>query len=297
MTKTQYNFAVLFSDVSGSTHIYETLGDTKASNIINDVLSLMSAIVKEHAGTVVKTIGDEVMCRFYDANNAVEAACAINEQLANKPAVENIKLAVRTGIHWGPALLQEDGDLLGDVVNVAARMTGIAKAREIIATQGVFAKLNAVLQYKCREFDRAAVKGKSEEVIIYEIVWEPKDVTRISSIVNSIPLTESTESLEIRYQDQVKILSGNSSPLQLGRSKQCDLMIASPLASRSHATIKFSRGKFILTDQSTNGTYIQFEKGKQFYLRRENLPLSGSGIISLGEEITPNSAHLIYYKL
>lgn len=297
MDKTQHNFAVLFADVAGSTHIYEQFGDTKASKIVNSVLAMMTDIVNQHAGTLIKTIGDEVMCRFYDVNNAAEAACEIHEKMEKEPPSKEIKLAVRIGLHWGPALLQDDGDLLGDVVNVAARMTSIAKAGQIITTGETVASLSTLLTYKCREFDRAEVKGKSEPLIIYEVVWEPQDVTRMAPIVSDIPKADVVSSLEIQYQDVHKIISSESGVVLMGRGDQCDLVVQSPLASRSHASIKFSRDKFILVDQSTNGTYVRFSDGKHFYLRRESLPLSGTGAINLGEDFTADKKNSIHFKL
>ena len=297
MEQTQHNFAVLFADVAGSTHIYEKFGDAKASSIINDVLTLMTEIVRNHAGILVKTIGDEVMCRFYDIDNAVEAACEFNERLDRDPPSHDMPLAVRTGLHWGPALLQDDGDLLGDVVNVAARMTSIAQARQIITTEDVVAGLSDSLKYKCREFDRTEVKGKSESMIVYEVVWEPQDVTRLAPISKVIPQVMAVTPIVIEYQDFQRVISNDSGSLLMGRGEQCDLVVQSPLASRNHATIKINRGKFVLVDQSTNGTYVRFKNGKQFYLRRENLPLSESGVISLGEQFTTDDTHLIHFNV
>lgn len=297
MEKTKHSFAVLFADIAGSTRIYEKFGDTKASGIIKDVLTLMTEIANNHAGTLVKTIGDEVMCRFYDINNAVQTACEINERLSSNPPSSEIALAARTGVHWGPALLQKDGDLLGDVVNVAARMTSIAQARQIITTEEAVSRLDISLKQKCREFDRAEVKGKSDSMMIYEVVWEPQDVTRMASIPTVTPQPSPITSLEIEYRDHHKIISSESVVVLMGRGKQCDIIVQSPLASRNHAIIKTNRGKFVLIDQSTNGTYVRFNSGKQFYLRRETLPLSESGVISLGEKFTTDSAHLIYFNI
>ncbi len=296
MEKTQKNFAVLFADVAGSTHIYEKFGDTKASAIINTTLNIMTEIVEQHGGILIKTIGDEVMCRFDHVDNAVESACEFNEQLDINPPFQKIILVVRTGIHWGPALLQEDGDLFGDVVNVAARMTGIAQARQIITTEDTVSHLNEHLKLKCREFDRAEVKGKAESLVIYEVVWEPQYVTRLVPILNITPKASAVKPLLVTYQDFKKTISSETGPVLMGRSEQCDIVVQSPVASRNHAAIKFNRGKFILVDQSTNGTYVCLSDGKKFYLRRENLPLSGSGIISLGEEFGADETHYIHFK-
>ncbi|NNF17277.1 MAG: adenylate/guanylate cyclase domain-containing protein [Gammaproteobacteria bacterium] len=296
MEQTQHNFAVLFADVAGSTSMYEKFGDVRASKLISDVLEIMFEIIARHKGVVIKTIGDEVMCRFPRADNAVESACEIHEALDAHPPCPDVQLAVRIGLHWGSALLQEDGDLLGDAVNVAARMTGIAQERQIITTEEAVSQLTPALREKCREFDRAAVKGKSEEVIIYEMVWEPTDVTRMGSTPSAAAHAPNITPLTIRYHDVQETFTAESPPLLIGRGPLCNLVVQSPLASRNHAIIRYSRGKFIYMDQSTNGTYVHTEHGKRFYLRREILPLSGNGIICLGEPIEEGDKNLLYYS-
>jgi len=295
MNDKQQYFAVLFSDIAGSTQIYEKLGDAKASHVINSILNMLIETVELHGGTLIKTIGDEIMCRFTHADAALESACQFNTKLDSTQAPESIKLAVRTGIHWGPALLQADGDLLGDGVNVAARMTSIAKARQIIITQETYTNISTPLKSKCREFDRSEVKGKSELMVIFEVIWEPKDITRMAPIINTDAHVAPAE-LDVFYQNNHKTLSAQSGPMTLGRGEHCDFIVKSQLASRNHAIIKYNRGKYILIDQSTNGTYVQFENGKTFYLRRENLPLSENGKINLGENFESNRSHEISFQ-
>jgi len=297
MEETQQNYTIMFADVAGSTRIYDTLGDSKASELINYTLELMSAITARHGGVVIKTIGDEVMCRFPTVDNAVETAIEIHETLDNDHSHGDVKLAVRIGLHCGPALLQDDGDLLGDAVNVAARMAGVAKARQIITTEDTVQRLNEMLSAMCREFDRATVKGKAEQIIIYEVVWEQEDVTRMSTVSRAIPPADTVPPITITYKDQVRTMHSTSSPMMIGRGSQCNLVVDSTLASRTHVVIEFNRGKYILIDQSTNGTYVSSNDGKYIYLRRENLPLWGSGTICLGEEISPDKEHLIHYEI
>lgn len=296
MKDTQQNFAVLFADVANSTHIFEICGNTEASRIINKLLTRMTVIVEQNDGTLVKTIGDEIMGFFFNVDNAIEAACQINKAIEAMSPVNDLTLAIRTGIDWGPAVEQENGDLLGDVVIVASRMTDIAQAGQIITTEDVVSKLSPELKNKCREFDRAAIKGKLEPLVIYEVVWEPREVTQMGPKMENIPFS-STSALDISYHNLNKTMSSESRPIYLGRSDHCELVIDSTLASRKHATIKFSRGKYILIDQSTNGTYVRFDNGKEFYIRRENMPLSESGKISLGENFNTNRDHLITYRV
>jgi adenylate cyclase len=82
---------------------------------------------------------------------------------------------------------------------------------------------------------------------------------------------------------------------RIGREAHNELVVASDMASRTHAILEFSRGKFILTDMSTNGTYIEASNQPSIFLRREALPLMGSGRIGLGEPVTTGNRHIINY--
>lgn len=297
MDKTQQNFAVMFADIAGSTRIYERLGDTVANQMISGALELVSGIIKNYQGVIVKTIGDEVMCRFAKADNAINCACEIHETMVHQPIQHGMGLAFRIGIHWGAALLQNDGDIFGDAVNLAARMTGIAKARQIITTNHILNKLStAQLISKCREIDRVEVKGKAEPISIIEVMWEPNDVTRMSTIISNNVSLVNDQPLHIYYQYRKKTLKQGAASYTFGRDTHCDQMIGSSLVSRVHAKIECRRGKFILIDESTNGTYLKIDDKPPIYLRREEMPLQGSGIISFGEELPMNSEFLLHFN-
>ena len=129
-SKEQY-CAILFADVVGSTRSFITLGDEKAKEWILGIQQLMSDIVKKNTGEVRDYIGDEVMCRFTDANEAVNAACDIQRAMQSMPTTEGINAAARIGINWGSVIA--DGDrLFGDTINIASRLTEIAEAGQII---------------------------------------------------------------------------------------------------------------------------------------------------------------------
>ncbi|MFZ5755269.1 MAG: adenylate/guanylate cyclase domain-containing protein [Pseudomonadota bacterium] len=299
MSKTEGHFAVMFADVSGSTRLYETLGDKDAKAAIGATVDLMSELTTRHGGTVIKTIGDEVMSRFPTADAGIQAACGIQEALEDRAPLRNgSKVAVRIGVHWGPALL-ENGDVFGDAVNIAARMAGIAKARQIITTEETVRKLNADLAGKARVFDRTQVKGKQTEIVIHEVVWEEQeDVTRITAVRTAVASdTTATRPLMVRCGNTEKPVANDGLAFVLGRADTCNLVVPSTLASRQHARIEFRRGKYILIDQSTNGTWVRMQDGKDVYLRREELPLWGKGLISLGEEVRADNPAAIHFRM
>ncbi len=284
---------VMFADVSDSTRLYEALGDRRAQAIISECLTRMADICQRYSGVPIKTVGDEIMCRFPSVDQGVLAAQKINQDLECEPKTEKVTLSVRIGMHFGPVVEQED-DLYGDVVNVAARMTSIARGQQIITTQAVVDRLSRQFANMVRFYDKAAVKGKQEEINMYEILWGQADVTGIISRVdfsNNVAFTY----LQLRYKDDEIIVTPTDADLLIGRGKQCDLIVNALLASRTHARLEYRRGKFVLVDQSTNGTFVKTQDGGKVYLKREQLPLSGQGVISLGEAISEQSENLIYF--
>ena len=96
--------AVLFADVSGSTTLYEKLGDRAALAAVESVLEILKRAVASNRGRVVKTIGDEVMAVFDTADAAFQAAVDMQTHTDELPAINEVKLGIRIGFHAGPVL-------------------------------------------------------------------------------------------------------------------------------------------------------------------------------------------------
>jgi len=291
------HLSILFADLSGSPRLYEILGPEAARAKIGHCLQILSEITHRHGGAVIKTIGDELMCTFPAADAAVTAACDMHEMLEDEIAFDGdarpISLGVRIGLHHGPALL-EGGDVFGDAVNVAARMASMAKSGQIITTQSTVDGLAPVLQASSRFVDRAPVKGKKETMDICEVLWQHDDVTRMST--GLLPEPAQRARLDLRYHDVHLTVDADRTQVVMGRSKTADIAVAEALASRQHVRVEHRRGKFFIIDQSTNGTYV-LSDGNEAFLRREEMPLGGSGKISLGRSFTENPQEVVLFDV
>lgn len=276
------SLAILFADVSGSTRLYETLGDKAALERIEHCLSNLSALVRKHHGEIIKTIGDEIMSSFPDASSAFHAARAMQMEMAMQLISGKHPLLIHVGLHYGPAI-REDGDIFGDAVNIAARLTEIAKPGQIITSQQTADTLPAELRSDMRQLGTATLKGKREEIEICEIIWqEGGDLTLMPG--SAFKAQAYGGSLVLRHAGVSLVLDEKKPAAVLGRDKNNDLVVNTPLASRQHAQIEFRGGKFILIDQSTNGTYVFTEGGRNAFVHREEFPLTGMGSFSLGQD-------------
>lgn len=289
--------AILFADICGSTALYDNLGDNLARSLIAQCVAAMSGEIPVYRGTLVKTIGDEIMCAFPSAEAAMHAACAMQRAVENAKYEGGHQMHIRIGFNYGEVIC-EDGDVFGDTVNVAARVTAITRARQIMTTQAVVNALPAELREKTRQIMRAEFKGKQEGLDISVVIWEMDDMlsTRIGTpVFRKSP--DNIDELSLHYRDQMLKINKERRSVVLGRGDACDLIVQSSFASRQHIRIELRFGKFVAADHSTNGTYIRSSDGNVVRLAREEMILQGSGSISLGQAYSENPVELVEFTV
>ena len=282
--------AVLFADVSGSTRLYEELGDEAALSTIARCLAVVRDACDGHQGRFIKTIGDEAMVVFPAADHAAEAAAEIQARIAEEPAAGSQKLALRVGFHYGPAL-ETGGDIFGDSVNVAARLVGFANRAQVITSADTAAALSPWLRARTREIDSLTVRGKQQDIRIFELLWQdaPEDLTALATRHAAPPVR-----MRLFHAGHERVLGDDNIAVAMGRDAQNDIVIADRMASRLHARVERRSGKFVLIDHSSNGTYVTIDGEKQIKLRREELVLRGQGRISFGHA-GDEAAELVFF--
>jgi adenylate cyclase len=283
MTSPDHDLAVLFADVAGSTRLYEQLGDVAALAAITRCLELAGETARGYGGRLIKTIGDEALLVFPHADEAAQAAGEIQRRMAAASAADEPRLGFRVGIHFGAAI-EVSGDVFGDSVNVAARMVGLAKRGQVILSSPTAALLSPWLRGRVRELDVLTVKGKEKDIGICELLWQDSSADLTAMAVR--PKAGAVH-VELRLGERVLELDASSPGLSLGRDAQNDLVIADRLASRQHARIERRRDKFVLVDQSSNGTFVTIDGEREIQLRREEMILRGRGHISFGHSLDP----------
>ncbi|MGF1626596.1 MAG: adenylate/guanylate cyclase domain-containing protein [Alphaproteobacteria bacterium] len=288
MSQTPLTSAVLFADICDSTRLYDMHGDGTAYELVAAVLARVARAIERHDGTVVKAIGDGVIAIFPEPDKALLSATGI------VAPEEEDGVSLRAGLHFGP-LIMVDGDVFGDVVNVASRVVALAQSGEVLMTGELRGQLNPILRGGVGFLDAISVKGKPEPIEIYRIVAGAVDATVVGA-PTAIRL-QATTSLELAGAGQVRRLTGAHQRLVIGRQSDCDLIVLGPRISRQHARIEQAHGHFFIHDSSANGTFVQQTGGSIVALRRGGAPLGRAGRIALGQMPADGSDFTLSYRV
>ena len=296
MSQRVEKLAVLFADICGSTALYEALGDDLARQLTSQCISTLIREINTHQGTLVKTIGDEVMCTFPSVETAFNAACAM-QQVVRDTKFDGRPMYIRVGFHYGDVII-EGIDVFGDTVNTAARIASITRAGQIMISPAVGDILPLELKEKTKHIMRTELKGKQEQIDIYLVVWEQDDMMSTRIIAPSVRKpTNTNDELVLNYRGLSFTVNQNCRGVMMGRGDTCDIIVANNLASRQHVRIEWRSGKFAVIDQSTNGTYIRLSDSKVVQITREEMILHGKGSISLGHAYTDNPTELVEFSI
>jgi class 3 adenylate cyclase len=168
---------VLFTDLKGSTELYERVGDLVAYDLVKKHFGVLGEVIRKHGGSLVKTIGDAVMATYDSPERGMASALEMRKAMMdfnaqNRPG----DLTVKIGLHEGPCLavvLNERMDYFGQAVNIAARVQGLASAQSIFTTEPVVRDEEVGKLLGARGLQpmpqKAMLKGIKEELLVYEI--------------------------------------------------------------------------------------------------------------------------------
>ncbi len=292
MTPDDDYLAIVFSDIVGSSQLYTSLGNERAKEKIDQAIAGMRDVVLRTGGQVIKTIGDEIMYAHTDPESACAAAVTMNQDL------NAMHFYLRTGISFGP-VINDKSDLYGDTVNNAAFLARTAQANQILFDADTYANLVSFRQ-QCEYFDRVTIKGESEPSLLYRLNWEQRDTASLDATVvasKAVSAANGTPTqVLINYQGHTYYIDPTAD-VSIGRDHGAvQICVQHKNASRKHCSISYHRGKFILTDRSTNGTYLLQQGQQEVFLRRESTPLLANGKISIGQPCD-DSENILDYQL
>ncbi len=289
--------AVLFIDVTDSTRIYESLGDTAALALINGLFARLDKLITDYSGSVSKRLGDGMICVFEDPDNACRAACEIQGSAHAGAQASSTRLRIKIAFTWGPVILSKD-DVFGDTMNVCARLAALANPEQILTSAQTVEALPHELRTRCRTLFPTRIEGKADEVAVSEVMWRYDPAATETSLRRADLAKPEQMSLKLIYRANIFIVNASRPILQMGRDDSNDIVIASLFASRVHARVQTRDSHFVLTDLSSNGTFLLVdEHSSEVHLRREEAVLGGRGWIGLGKNATRHGDHSVRYAL
>jgi hypothetical protein len=220
----------------------------------------------------------------------------MQKQISAHPSlkIDDHTVAIRIGCNFGPVVL-ENRDIFGSAVHTANRMTSQAKAGQIMTTASMVEQLSAEWRASVRQIDIATLKGRSSEVALFEVLWQPEETTSMVPTISARDRTAKALRLRLRYQGQEVFVDEARANVNIGRAEENDLVVKGNLISRLHARVEVSRNKFMLVDQSTNGTFVLGKDGEEAFVRRDSMQIRGEGLIGLGKAPDSNSSQVIRY--
>lgn len=296
MPRSEPDVAILLADITGSTPLFEAIGDAAAARQIGACLEDLRSIIARQGGSFIVSRGDDVLCTFAESGPALRAAREMLSQALGG------QLAIHGGLHVGP-VVSAHGDIFGDAVNLTARLAGLARPGEILISQSFVDRMPATERSGLRLLDSMTFKGKRAPTEIYSLV--PEDGagrteavfgggsghtrTRYQRVAPEVSVT-------LRYANGTHACKEQAS-LSIGRADDCDLVIGRSWVSRQHALVTVRRGKVQLEDRSSAGTYVSIRDGYEFFMRRETVVLTGSGIISPARRPADANAEVIHYDI
>lgn len=258
--------------------MYQAEGDARAHQLISDSLARMKEVIEQNKGTLLRTVGDAVLASFPSTEDAFHGAVGI--QLAHN----NSLLSLRVGFHYGE-VIPDKGDLYGNAVNIAARVASFAKADEICTTHDCVAQLPEALKSRTDFLDQVDFKGIDKPLPVYRVYWSNDAVANQTMIMTPSNLPERynvSQYLEIMVNSERLKLTAEKKSVSFGRGTNNDVVINHKSTSRNHASIEFTHGRFLVKDNSTNGTYVDRTGRPIDFLRREEIVLDQFGCIGFG---------------
>jgi class 3 adenylate cyclase len=158
---------ILFTDLVGHTEMMRRLGDDKGRAVLREHESITRDVLKEYGGAEVKTMGDGFMASFPSVTRGVECALALQSAFAERDESAAEPLTVRVGLNAGEPI-EEDGDLFGETVILAARIAAMAKGGEILCSLAV-RELCAGKGFLFADIGEQSMRGFEDPVRVFEI--------------------------------------------------------------------------------------------------------------------------------
>ncbi|HYR34685.1 MAG TPA: FHA domain-containing protein, partial [Burkholderiales bacterium] len=224
---------------------------------------------------------DRLMVLLATPDAAADAAAAMLTSMDRVPQYGGARLGLGIGFHHGPAIQKED-QVYGDTVNLAAQLVAKAANGQIITTRETASHFSPIYRAWMRKLGSIEIKGRSGEVGLCELMWRADDNATVFA-KRRVETRQGNVMLTLAYRGQAHVRRRERDAITIGRGDTAGIQIKDDQASRLHCTIERRQDKFVLTDHSTNGTYVKINSAPEVLVQREEFALTGKGTIACGQ--------------
>ena len=298
-----YETTIAFADFTGSTGLYESVGNTKAAETLTRGTQWIGKLCASRGGRVIKYLGDGVLMSFADNTTAVNAMAEMQRLHSDRISAwpERVRMKIKIGMARGP-VLEQAGDCFGDAVNLGGRLSDLAQGGQILVSHSVIAALTDHT-VRCRNLGMMDIRGKAEPVEVHRIEWDSDAASEFLTMPASLDVLSasadrSLSTITLQCLDVQTTFAGSDFPIYVGRENDSHFPVNDQRVSRMHVRIDRRGGNFILEDLSSYGTWVRFtDSDLAIALRRQECTLSGSGVIALGASFDDFSAPCVSFSI
>ena len=290
--QTTVQTTVVFADLMGSTGVFESTGNAKATQLVTGLTNWIGEVCVANGGRVVKTLGDGVLAIFPTAPGAVNAVVEMQryhqQRLDKTPAT--MRMPIRIGVASGPVEIV-DGDCYGDAVNVAARLSDLSGPHQIWASYTALDDHGKSPDgVRFRPVGPITIRGRAEPCSVYQVEWKAEENSAFltlqadlqPSVIGDVPDALGRQ-IELAYAGYVQSFKSFNLPIHIGRVRGVEFVVDDLRVSREHCRIGWRNGSVMLVDVSTYGSCVRFDGGgSDLLLRRDECVLHGRGEVALG---------------
>lgn len=298
---------VVFTDLHGSTSVFERLGNARATEMVTGITDWIAQQCYAYNGRVVKTLGDGVLAIFLEPQKAVDLVVELQRVHHHRIASGNKKflLPMRIGVASGEVEIVAD-DCYGDAVNVASRLCDLCGPHQIWASAEALATVDESKEVTFRTLGRIAIRGKVEPCSVFQVEWRHEEFSdlmtmqgEISGVYASGAVDALGREVELRWMDTTKRYKSFELPISIGRVQSVDFLVNDPRVSRTHARLEWRNGSVVIVDASSYGSWVRFHgsKGADVLLRRQECVLHGKGELALGGPFSDASVPKIHFSV
>ncbi len=297
---------VVFTDLFGSTSVFEALGNAKATQAVTQVTTWIGKVIEGHGGRVVKMLGDGVLALFNDNPSAIDAVVELqrkHQKRMTQIAPSN-RMPIRIGVASGAVEIVA-GDCYGDAVNVAARLSDLAGPSQIWTNGAALDAVNEAEGVRFRVLGPISSRGRAEPCTVYQVDWEDDAPSALLTMQSDlVPLFDPAQvdtlggQIELVWLNERMTFKSFELPIHIGRLRRAEFVVDDPRVSRTHARIDWRNGSMMLVDLSSYGCWVRFSGGgSDVLLRREECVLHGRGQIALGSSFADLSAPIVTFSV